>query len=200
METLWRDIRYAVRSLARTPGFTVAAVLTLALGIGANAAIFSVFDAVLLRPLPYRDADRLYVIHEGVSRLIPANALHFREWRASTRTFEEMALIGGMGFTLRGVGQPAVIQGARVTPSPFRMLGAEPILGRGFTEQEDAEGNDRTTPMRASGFSPRSSTGSARFPACVRPASPTCCRSAACRAAPSWSKARTCHRESGRAP
>ena len=146
LEMLWRDIRYAVRSLRGTAGFTITAVLTLAFGIGAVTAIFSVFDAVLLRPLPYPDADRLYVIHEtGLGTggdLIPANALHFREWRASTRSFEEMALVGGEPFTLHGAGEPARLGGARVTPSLFSMLGVQPALGRTFREDEDVPGRD----------------------------------------------------------
>jgi putative ABC transport system permease protein len=144
-ESLWRDVRYAARSLWRTPGFTIIAVLTLAFGIGANAAIFSVFDAVLLRPLPYRDADRLHVIHEigSTGTLIPANALHFREWRASTRSFDQMALIGPATYDLRGTGAPVRINGARVTPSLFETLGVIPALGRTFREEEDVEGRDR---------------------------------------------------------
>lgn len=145
-DILWQDVRYAARSLRRTPGFAVAAVLTLAVGIGANTAFFSVFDAVLLRPLPYRNADRLYVIHERGSsdRLIPANALHFRGWRQSTRSFDDMGLIGAVPFaTLRGGGDPVRIDTGRATPSLFRMLGVRPALGRLFRDDEDAEGRDR---------------------------------------------------------
>jgi predicted permease len=141
-DSLLQDIRYAARSLLRTPGFTIAAALTLAVGIGANAAIFSVFDAVLLGPLPYRDADRLTVVHEGTDTLIPANALHFREWRASTRSFENMALIGPTTYDLRGSGDATRINGARVTPSLFATLGVQPALGRVFTEEEDVPGRD----------------------------------------------------------
>ena len=145
IDTLWQDLKYAARSLRRTPAFTATAVLTLGLGIGANAAIFSVFDAVLLRPLPYADADRLYVIHEMGSSgtLIPANALHYREWRASTRSFEEMALVGPNTYDIKGRGEPLRVNGARVTPSLFGMLGVTPALGRGFLAEEDVPGNDR---------------------------------------------------------
>ena len=144
MDTILRDIRYAVRGLLRSPGFSAVAILTLALGFGANTAIFSVFDAVLLRPLPYRDADRLYAIHE-IGRggtVSPVNALHFREWRASMRSFEEMALIGPSQFTLSGVGDPVRVDIARVTPNLFRTLGVEPSLGRAFLEEEDLTGRD----------------------------------------------------------
>ncbi len=144
MDVILQDARYALRGLRRSPGFSAVAVLTLALGIGANTAIFSVFDAVLLRPLPYRDADRLYVIHEiGRGGMVgPVNALHFREWRASTRSFEDMALIGPEGFDLTGAGEPVHVAAARATPSLFRTLGVEPVLGRLFLEEEDMPGRD----------------------------------------------------------
>jgi predicted permease len=143
-DTLVQDLRYAGRSLRRTPGFTCAAALTLAVGIGANAAIFSVFDAVLLRPLPYRDAGRLYVVHEAMNdSLIPANALHYREWRAGTRSFEQMALVGPATYDVRHGAAATRVSGARVTPSLFALLGVEPLLGRTFLESEDVPGNDR---------------------------------------------------------
>ena len=118
-------------------GFRRVAVLTLALGIGANTAIFSVFDAVLLRPLPYRDADRLYVIHEiGRGGMVgPVNALHFREWRASTRSFEDMALIGRRTvLSHRGRRTCARRRRARDTqpvPDAWRRAGARTPLPRG---------------------------------------------------------------------
>jgi hypothetical protein len=148
LESIAEDVRYAVRSFRRTPGFTLVVVLTLALAIGANTAIFSVFDTVILRPLPYRDGDRLYVIQEGSDPSRPprgaVNALHFREWRASTRSFEDMALLGPnfFGYTLTGAGEPVRIHGARATPNLFRMLGVEPALGRGFLDEEDVPGKD----------------------------------------------------------
>ncbi len=144
MDAILDQVTYAVRGLLRRPGFSAVAVVTLAVGIGANAAMFSVFNAVLLRPLPYRDAERLYVIHEiGRSGILgPVNALHFREWRASTRSFDELALIGPAGFDLTGVGEPARIDAARATPSLFRTLGVEPALGRVFGEEEDVPGRD----------------------------------------------------------
>src|SRR5687768_4009825 len=141
-DTFLQDVKYAVRSLRRTPGFALAAALTLAVGIGANAAIFSVVDAVLLQPLPYRDPARLYVIHEGTNSLIPANALHFREWQSSTRSFENMALIGPATYDLRGFGDASRLNGARVSPSLFATLGVQPALGRVFTNEEDVPGSD----------------------------------------------------------
>jgi putative ABC transport system permease protein len=140
--TIVSDFRYAARSLQRAPGFALAAVLTLALGIAANTAIFSVFEAVLLRPLPYVAADRLYVIHEGRRAAIPVNALHFEEWRAHVRSFDRLALIGPTDRTLTGVGAPVRLRGARVTPSLFSTLGIEPALGRPFVDEENVVGRD----------------------------------------------------------
>ena len=142
-DTLWQDVRYALRSLIRTPGFTVAAILTLALGIGANAAIFSVFDAVILRPFPYRDAGRLFVVHEGTDSLIPANALHFQEWQRSTRTFESLALLGPATYELRGATDAARVDGARISPGLFATLGVQPAMGRTFRDEEDVPGRDQ---------------------------------------------------------
>src|SRR5215207_4563813 len=136
MHTLFADLRFAARLFRRAPGFSLVAIATLALGIGANTAIFSVVDHVLLRPLAYRDAERLYAVHEVVPKfahvapLIPVNAMHFREWRRSVRSFEGMALIGGTAMNLTGSGEPERINTARVTPALFRMLGVQPRLGR----------------------------------------------------------------------
>src|ERR671919_1293816 len=121
MDALRSDLRYAFRSLGRTPGFTVAAVLTLAIGIGANTAIFSIVDHVLLRPLAYEDPDRLYVVHEAVPRLahiapaIPVSANHFVEWKRSTNAFEQMALLESISLNLTGAGEPEELQGARAS-------------------------------------------------------------------------------------
>jgi predicted permease len=148
MSTLIGDLRFALRLLTRSPGFSVVAVATLALGIGANTAIFSVVDHVLLRPLPYRDSDRLYAVHEAVPKfahvapLVPVNAMHFREWRRNVRSFDRMALIGGVALNLTGAGDPERLAGARVSPALFAMLGVRPQLGRLFVEAEDRPGRD----------------------------------------------------------
>jgi predicted permease len=143
MPTILKDLRHAARSLRHAPGFALAAVLTLALGIAANAAIFSVFEAVLLRPLPYAAAERLYVIHEvGRGAPIPVNALHFEEWRARLRSFDRLALIGPTDRTLTDVGAPVRLRGARVTPSLFSTLGVKPALGRAFLDEENVVGRD----------------------------------------------------------
>ena len=149
MDTILNDLRYAFRSLRRTPGFTTAAVLTLAIGIGANTAIFSIVDHVMLRPLAYQDPDRLYVVHESVPRFahisptLPVSANHFLEWKRSVDAFEEMALIGRISLNLTGVGEPEQLQGARVSAALFPMLGTRPQLGRVFLPEEDAIGRDR---------------------------------------------------------
>jgi putative ABC transport system permease protein len=140
--TIIRDGRYAARSLRNAPGFALAAVLTLALGIAANTAIFSVFEAVLLRPLPYAAPDRLYVIHEGSRTPIPVNALHFDEWRSRVRSFERLALLGPTDRTLTGFGAPVRLRGARVTPSLFSTLGITLALGRPFVDAENVVGRD----------------------------------------------------------
>src|SRR5215510_5724134 len=126
------DLRHAGRSLWRTPGFTAAAVLTLAVGIGATTAIFSVFEAALLRPLPYADSERLVAIHETGrgGTPIPVNALHFEEWRAHLRSFDSLALLGPVEQTLTGSDDPVRLDGVRVTPGVFSTLAIVPALGR----------------------------------------------------------------------
>src|SRR5687767_10061470 len=105
---IWQDVRLAVRSLLRTPTVTVAAVITLALGIGANTAVFSVVDAVLLRPLRFGDPDRLVVLHETVPQLgrVPVGATEFEQWRERAQSFEQMALMAVAPAILTGSGEP----------------------------------------------------------------------------------------------
>src|SRR5712692_3371060 len=139
LESILQDVRIAVRMLRKNPGFTAAAILTLALGIGATTAIFSVIDAVMLRPLVYRDPDRLYVVHEILPQLkapvVAVNAMHFREWRSATRSFEEMALLSGFDLNLTGLGEPERIHAARVSPSLFPILGVGAQVGRACLEE-----------------------------------------------------------------
>ena len=148
-DTAVGDLRFALRMLRKDLGFSAIAIATLALGIGANTAVFSVVDSVILRPLAYREADRLFVIHEVVPKfshiapLIPVNAMHFLEWRKSMQSFNQLALISGVTFNLTGSGEPERIPAARVTPSLFPMLGVQAQLGRTFLEAEDQPGRDR---------------------------------------------------------
>jgi putative ABC transport system permease protein len=146
--SLGSDLRYAWRAMGRNPGFSAIAIATLALGIGANTAIFSVVDGILLRPVGYGDEGRLAAIHEVESELsryaprIPVNAMHFLEWRKSVHAFERMAMIGGMTLNLTGAGEPEKLAAARVSASLFPMLGAGTQLGRTFLEEEDQRGHD----------------------------------------------------------
>jgi hypothetical protein len=138
LDTVLSDLRFAARLLRKNPGFSAIAIATLALGIGANTAIFSVVDTVILRPLAYPEADRLHVIHEVVPRfshlapLIPVNAMHFREWRKKTHSFDQLALLGGVTFNLTGGGEPERIPAARVSPNLFPLLGIQPSLAARF--------------------------------------------------------------------
>jgi len=143
------DIRYGLRTLARNPGFAVVAILTLALGIGANTAIFTVFNGILLHPLPYPQPERLVAIQEIVPKFakfgptLPANSWHFREWRKQNRSFEQLALVNEMDFTLTAAGEPVRLLGSRVSSSLFPMLGIRAAVGRTFLEEEDQPGHDR---------------------------------------------------------
>jgi putative ABC transport system permease protein len=143
MSTLLQDLRFGLRMLAKNPGFTAVAVLTLALGIGANTAIFSVVDAVLIRPLPYRDADRLVYISEfwprEPVRTVPSP--DFANWSEHDRLFDGLVAYGqGAEVNLTSPGEPERIPGARVTWDFFPLLGVQPSLGRGFLREEDKPG------------------------------------------------------------
>jgi predicted permease len=145
---LGSDLRYALRSIRRSPGFSAIAVATLAVSIGANTAIFSVVDGILIRPLGYGDESRLVAIHEivpkfsGAAPRVPVNAMHFLEWRRSARTIEQIALVGGGAMNLTGGGEPERLRTARVSANLFPMLGARMQLGRAFLEEEDRPGRD----------------------------------------------------------
>ena len=132
VETVIQDIRYTVRAMRKVPAFTAVALLTLALGIGATTAIFSVVDTVVLRPLSYRNPKSLFVVHEVIPNLShlagafsPVNALHFREWREASRAFEQMSLVGITSVNLTGAGEPERLQAARVSSNLFTTLGVE---------------------------------------------------------------------------
>ena len=142
MLTFLKDLRYGCRSLRKMPGFSLVALLVLALGIGANTAIFSVVNSVVLRPLPYPGADRLALIWEtdlkdGIQREGPSGP-NFLDWQAQSQSFEEMALLEVGTGTVTGEGEPEQITGLRVTTNFLSMLGAHTVLGRGFTAAEGA--------------------------------------------------------------
>jgi putative ABC transport system permease protein len=147
LESCWRDCRYGARSLRKSPGFTLVAVLTLALGIGATTAIFSVMNAVLLRPLPYPDADRLvYVGQQYRGGLGASGEPKFLFWREQSRSFEALACysgFGGAGGNLAGGSEAEYVRGLRVSEDFFRALGVYPALGRAFTREEDTTGGGR---------------------------------------------------------
>jgi len=148
LESLWQDLRYGLRVLARSPGFTVVAVLTLALGIGANTAIFSMINSVLLRPLAYREAQQLYLVREIVPELsqtyptLPANLPNFRVWQSECHCFDEVAIVGGSAMTLTGYGEAEEISGGMASSNLFHLLGVVPELGRTFLPEEDTPGKD----------------------------------------------------------
>ncbi len=138
IEQIFKDARYGARTLLRAPVFSLVAVVTLALGIGANTAIFSVVNAVLLRPLPYRDADRLVVaLHGGADPVAPANYI---DWRDQSRSFQAMAAAEYWSANLTGSEAPEHLLGLRVTPNLLPMLGVDPLLGRQFAAGEDRQG------------------------------------------------------------
>jgi predicted permease len=146
---MWKDIQYAFRTLLRERGFASMAILSLAVGIGANTAIFSVVNGVLLRPLPYRDPEQLVTIREVVPKLahlyptLPVNFSHYYEWRQRWSAVESIAIVTSSSPNLTGVGEPEMLNGARVSASIFRTLGVSPQLGRGFLDDEDPEGHDQ---------------------------------------------------------
>jgi putative ABC transport system permease protein len=145
MDILLRDLRYALRILINKPGFTIVAVLTLALGIGANTAVFSVVNAVLLRPLPYGDPDRLVFVSEKSAEIEnkPFSLPNYHDWRDRNQTFEDMAAYKFADFNLTGIEPSERLQGAMVSASIFDVLNVEPALGRSFLEEDDKLGSNR---------------------------------------------------------
>ena len=145
METLWQDIRYGFRMLAKSPTFTVIAVLTLALGIGANTAIFSAVNAILLRPLPYENPDRLVFLSEW-SKQVPGMSIsvaNFNDWRTMNSVFDSMVAFRTVNVILTGEGDPERLQMRQVTAGLFPTLTVKPILGRVMTAEEDKVGAER---------------------------------------------------------
>jgi hypothetical protein len=130
MNTLWQDLRYGARMLLRQPGFTLIVLLTLALGIGANTAIFSVVNAVMLRQSPFTDADRLVRLYErNLERGWPDFGVshpNFLDWRAQSRSFAGMGALTGASFNLNAGGEVEVIRGARITADLLTVLGVQP--------------------------------------------------------------------------
>jgi putative ABC transport system permease protein len=142
METLFKDVRYAIRGLLKQPAFAAIAIVTLALGIGANTAIFSVVNAVLLKPLPYKDPDRLVVLFETISgRSMPVSYLNFADWRDQNKAFQSVAAVRSQeSFNLTGAGEAERLQGRLISASFLSTLAIKPIRGRDFLAEEDRSG------------------------------------------------------------
>ncbi|HSY97855.1 MAG TPA: ABC transporter permease, partial [Terriglobales bacterium] len=146
MTGLAQDLHYALRQLRKNRGFTAVAVLTLALGIGANTAIFSVVNAVLLNPLPFLHADRIVSMFEETKNF-PEGSIsypNFLDWQRDNRSFEAMAAYRSTDGSITGVGQPENVRAQRVSANFFPILGVNPILGRNFTSEEDRRGASPT--------------------------------------------------------
>ncbi|HKP85377.1 MAG TPA: ABC transporter permease [Blastocatellia bacterium] len=149
MQTLRQDLRYGARMLLKKPGFTIIAALTLALGTGANTAIFSLVNAVLLKPLPFTEPERLVMVCEDQSaigaprdQVSPAN---YADWKAQQSVFDRMAALNWLSFDLTGDGEPERVMAFGVTDDFFSMLGTQPIIGRDFSDQEHKPGANKVT-------------------------------------------------------
>src|ERR1700761_1919268 len=149
MSSILDDLRYSLRQLRRSPGFALTAVLTLALGIGATTAIFTLVYDVMLKPLPYSHAEQLTVMEEQVAEFrdlyptLPMNVNHFLYWQQHSRSFQSMALMEEVSWPLGLAGRPLQMGILRATPRVFEVLGPAPLLGRAFTQQEGQEGHER---------------------------------------------------------
>jgi putative ABC transport system permease protein len=155
LETVFQDLRFAWRGIRRHPGFAFVAVFSLAIGIGANTAIFSLVNSVLLQPLAYRDPSRVY----AAQTLLPSmfgnnptavNPMQAREWGALCPSLEQVALMRGRGAQILAGGEPAVFRAADVPHNFFSLFGVEPLLGRAFLIEEEQEGNDRVVVLSES--------------------------------------------------
>ena len=144
-----QDLSYAFRAFAKNPAFTLIAVMTIALGVGPNSAVFSIVNAVLLRPLPYRDSDRIVILWETNRKLgfnmMPVSAPNFADWQRDSRSFEEMApafTIPEYGFNVTAGGEPERAQAGQAAWNLFSVLGVQPALGRAFLPEEDRPGGN----------------------------------------------------------
>ncbi len=142
METLFQDVCYSIRQLRKNSGFTVVAVITLALGIGANTVIFSVVNGVLLSPLPFRDSDQIVTLHENKPNFEGGSLSYpnFRDWQNDNHTFSSMAIARSYAFSLTGAGDAEQVNGEFVSSEFFPVLGLNPVVGRTFAKREDEVG------------------------------------------------------------
>ena len=146
LEAFWQDLRFGARILIKKPGFTLVAVITLALGIGANSTIFSFANGILLRPLPYQHPERLVLLDEtapkrGVSSM-GVSFPNFLDWREQNHVFEDVGAYGTGNYTLVGVGEPEQMRGARLSSGLLEILGVAPVLGRTIRPEEDRPDNN----------------------------------------------------------
>lgn len=145
-----QNIRFAIRQLRKSPAFAVVAVITLALGIGANTAMFSVLDTVLLRPLPYHQPERLVLVSETLmdfADYLGVAAQEYLDYREQNHSFSDVAAFESAGFNLTGQGEPLRVQATRMSASAFRTLGVSPLVGRAFTADEDRTGSDNVVEL-----------------------------------------------------
>jgi putative ABC transport system permease protein len=138
---VWQNVRYGARALRKQPAFTVAAVLTLALGIGANTAMFSIVNAVLLQPLPYPDPSRLFVVHPQLTTRVSAE--NFLDLQRDAHSFDALGAYGGTGFTLTDRGEPEFVMGQMISSELLDALDVPPLAGRPFRPDENEGGRDQ---------------------------------------------------------
>src|SRR5258708_18016571 len=150
MHNLIQDLRFAWRLLRKSPGFSIVAIITLALGIGVNTAMFGALNAFLLRPFPFRDPDRLTMLWEKNPKLqgflaerVPTCLKNYFEWRDQAKSFSEMTAYQGAHFALTGVSKPEQLDAQKVSPDFFAMLGVKPAQGRTFVGDEGVPGKQR---------------------------------------------------------
>src|ERR1700685_2737587 len=148
METLWQDLLYGVRMVARSRGFSAVAILTLAIGIGANIVIFSVVNGILLKPLPFPDSQSVVTIWEtfanrNVTRGT-ASAAEYLDWRDMNHVFQELSATRALSFSITGGGgDPERVWGLQVSGNFFRMLRVTPVIGRDFTPEDEQIGHEQ---------------------------------------------------------
>jgi putative ABC transport system permease protein len=146
MDSILRDLKFSIRSLLKRPTLTIIAIMTLAVGIGANSAIFSCINALLLKPLPFPDPDRIVALWEKLpSRGLPRNEVavaNYLDWRAQNKTFEQLGIYRWWSANLTGADSPERVQGFQVTPNFLNIVGVKPFMGRGFSAEEEQPGKD----------------------------------------------------------
>jgi len=150
MKTMWQDVRHGARVLVKSPGFAAAAIVVLALGIGANTAIFSLINAALLRPLPFKDPSRLvHIWHVPPAKSFPGmtrfavSAANYLDWAGENHVFERTAIYSFASYDLTGTGNPESVQAGAVESTFFSVFGVSPILGRTFLPDEDQPGHGK---------------------------------------------------------